>query len=294
MAVTSNYSIMDKRLAWIDNAKMIAMLFVIMGHTYRIIHCPMPEWLNCFILAFNMPFFVILSGYTSYKSIIRIYSFSDLFFFLEKLTKRMLVPAVVFTYTLRFIDTLICGGSWVKMAILEIIGISYCVMFFKKEKYSCCAKLFKIMCWLAIPLAMYKSNYWFFNMLWSVSACVGIAYYLCHFIKNKHYKNLMTGVLSILIAFAINLLHDKTSDFILFFWLGVLLWKSQLLEKLNYLACIILFFVAGQLLMVQIGIDAFNFWDYHPTWYLANSLLPLFISRILASSLLCISILLLI
>jgi fucose 4-O-acetylase-like acetyltransferase len=52
------------REAWIDNVKMVAMLFVILGHTWRIIHCPLPDWLGLFILSFNMAiglFFILLS-----------------------------------------------------------------------------------------------------------------------------------------------------------------------------------------------------------------------------------------
>ena len=183
------------RIAWIDNTKMVAMLFVMLGHTWRIIHCPLPEWLNVFILSFNMPLFVILSGYTSYNAISRIISWRDLVKFIEKLTKRMLVPAVVYTYTLRFIETIAWGGSVSGMLVLEIVGLAYCLLFLYREK-PIIGQIFNIACWLAIPLAMWKSNFWFFNMLWSVAATVATAKWISESCGVMKFNMLMGGRLS--------------------------------------------------------------------------------------------------
>lgn len=50
---------MKKRLIWIDNAKGIGILLVVLGHTYGI-----PVQLHHIIYSFHMPLFFILSGYT--------------------------------------------------------------------------------------------------------------------------------------------------------------------------------------------------------------------------------------
>jgi len=50
---------MKKRLTWIDNAKGIGILLVVLGHTYGI-----PVQLHHIIYSFHMPLFFILSGYT--------------------------------------------------------------------------------------------------------------------------------------------------------------------------------------------------------------------------------------
>ena len=294
MRMDCTNSVIDNRIAWIDNAKMIAMLFVILGHTSRIIHCPMPEWLNMFILAFNMPLFVVLSGYTQFKALQRLRNLQDLINYIYKLTCRMLVPAIVFTYTLRFIDTFSAGGNFFKMVILETIGLSYCLLYLIRDKYSLCSSLFKIACWIAIPLAMIKSNYWFFNMLWAVSVTMGIAKYLCDCMRIRQWSLFITCVLSIPLAFLMNIFHDKTTDFIAFFWLGILLYRINFFEKIDYWWSIILFFVLGNLSLSHFGIETFNFWDYHPLYYLLRSEISVFMYRILTSSLLCLSLLILI
>ncbi len=46
-----------KRDGWLDSCKAIAILLVILGHTYSI-----PEWLYVLIYAFHMPLFFIISG----------------------------------------------------------------------------------------------------------------------------------------------------------------------------------------------------------------------------------------
>ena len=83
------------REAWIDNVKMVAMLFIILGHTWRIIHCPLPDWLGLFILSFNMALFVIMTGYTSVKAICRINDLLDLRDYFFKITKRIMLPSAV-------------------------------------------------------------------------------------------------------------------------------------------------------------------------------------------------------
>lgn len=50
---------MKKRLTWIDNAKGIGILLVVLGHTYGI-----PVQLHHIIYSFHMPLFFLLSGYT--------------------------------------------------------------------------------------------------------------------------------------------------------------------------------------------------------------------------------------
>lgn len=50
---------MKTRLTWVDNAKGIGILLVVLGHTYGI-----PVQLHHIIYSFHMPLFYLLSGYT--------------------------------------------------------------------------------------------------------------------------------------------------------------------------------------------------------------------------------------
>ena len=131
----------SKRLAWVDNVKMIAMLFVIFGHTWRIIHYPLPEWLGLFILSFNMALFVMMTGYTSVHSIDKITTIQDLKGYIEKITKRIILPSTVFNSLLVlfvFSERIMLGedatlkSELLMLAMLTIL-IVYVTVFFLSE-----------------------------------------------------------------------------------------------------------------------------------------------------------------
>ena len=47
----------SERIAWIDAAKGIGILLVVLGHTFNI-----PVWLHNWIYSFHMPLFFLLAG----------------------------------------------------------------------------------------------------------------------------------------------------------------------------------------------------------------------------------------
>lgn len=91
------------REAWIDNVRMFAMVCVMLGHTWHLIDCPLPLWLNDFILAFNMPLFVLLSGFVVVKSLKRINTWTDFIGYVYKIAMRIMIPAVIFLFDYDFI-----------------------------------------------------------------------------------------------------------------------------------------------------------------------------------------------
>ncbi|WP_445506455.1 acyltransferase family protein [Niallia sp. 03190] len=80
---------MNKRETWIDMAKGIGIILVIMGHTSNDIAQHYFYW-------FHMPLFFILSGYT-FKEISNT---TDFVAWLKKFTKRLLIPYVSFGISL--------------------------------------------------------------------------------------------------------------------------------------------------------------------------------------------------
>ena len=135
-----NYQNSKNRLAWIDNVKMVAMVFVIFGHTWRIIHYPLPEWMGLFILSFNMALFVIMTGYTSSHSIEKIATIQDLKDYIEKITKRILLPSIVFYSLLAlfvfFEKIILCEVvSWKLGLLMLAILIVYVTFFFIGIRY---------------------------------------------------------------------------------------------------------------------------------------------------------------
>lgn len=88
------------RTVWVDNVRMFAMVCVMLGHTWRLIDCPLPLWLSDFILAFNMPLFVLLSGFVAVKSLKRIDTWTDFIDYVYKIAMRIMIPAVIFSSTI--------------------------------------------------------------------------------------------------------------------------------------------------------------------------------------------------
>lgn len=272
----------DNRIAWIDNTKLVAMLFVMLGHTWRIIHCPLPVWLDAFILSFNMSLFVILSGYTSVNSLSRITSFDSLIGYVDKITKRMLVPSLVFGLVLmsvlRFTD-----GQFHPLALgFMLLGCAYCVTFSRRNT-PIYGRIFRVMCWLSIPLSMKFSPFWFFNMLWCVCAVSAVGVYIAKQLGNFRHPVLMGGVISLLLSLVFNFMHDKTSDFIIFYLLGQVLYAKNYIDKMASWAFIPIFFIIGIISLVSGGIENMNFWDFHPVWYVKQGKVMMLGLRVLCS-----------
>ena len=80
---------MNKRLTYIDTAKGIGILLVILGHTYNI-----STALHTFIYSFHMPLFFIISGMTYNKEK---YSNYSLIPFIAKKAKSYLIPYLGFS-----------------------------------------------------------------------------------------------------------------------------------------------------------------------------------------------------
>lgn len=89
-----------KRSAWLDNVKMYAMLWVILGHIMTIIiktNNDLPgNIIEHFIVAFNMPLFMIISGYSNYNAFNRINNIDNLYIFIKKTIIHILLPVITF------------------------------------------------------------------------------------------------------------------------------------------------------------------------------------------------------
>lgn len=89
---------MKERIAWIDNARFIAIWLMIVGHLcgYLLRGDVVSAILyQNFIVAFNMPLFVILSGYGNYVSLVRMSSIRDFITIVWKGFYRVLCPIVL-------------------------------------------------------------------------------------------------------------------------------------------------------------------------------------------------------
>lgn len=73
-----------ERLNWVDFAKGIGILLVLLGHSYFI-----PRKILCYIYSFHMPLFIFLSGFLfKYESNLQV--------FLDKKIKKTIIPYILF------------------------------------------------------------------------------------------------------------------------------------------------------------------------------------------------------
>lgn len=88
------------RIAWLDNVKMFAMLWVIFGHVMTIVIKTNVDLsgkiMEHFIVAFNMPLFVIISGYSNLNTFNKITEWRELVDFVKKSVIHILLPVVTF------------------------------------------------------------------------------------------------------------------------------------------------------------------------------------------------------
>lgn len=98
----------SKRIAWIDNVKFLAIWCVIFGHCNgQMFTCDRIgfEWVNLLIVVFNMPLFMLMSGYSNYNALQRLTSLKALGIYLFKSFERIALPCIIPCILLYFIRT---------------------------------------------------------------------------------------------------------------------------------------------------------------------------------------------
>lgn len=296
LSLVTDVEFPKNRIPWVDNVKMVAILFVILGHTWRIIHCPLPEWLSLFILSFNMALFVIMTGYMSVKAIDKISCYKDLWSYFLKITKRILVPSAFFSTSMAIITALfnfLLTGELLLIPLLQklFVVVVYCVAFYvrndKKGRY-----MFLAMCILSIPIAIKTSSFWFFSMIWCVCISVAIASYLLFkfnsytdIIKIAWKRCLFLYILSFSLSLIIGVIYVKTSDFVHFFIIGYVIARFNLIRILEKPLIYVFAGVIGLVSMWILGDNNMNFWDYHFIEFLGNGTLYFYYLRIITSML---------
>lgn len=86
------------RIPWIDNVKFIAIFCVIFGHFNGLIFThgrPGFAFVNLLIVVFNMPLFVLMSGYSNFHSLIKIDTIRNLYNYVKKTILHIALPCVI-------------------------------------------------------------------------------------------------------------------------------------------------------------------------------------------------------
>ncbi len=135
----------DKRISWIDDAKMFAMFCVVFGHISDLFSKDIIGFhqINEWIVSFNMAIFVFLSGYTSYRGLDKIHDIKDYLQYVLKIGKRLLIPTLAFSLLALALTKSIShalGEAWFLKMLFRLLFISSTVILVKnifsiKDKY---------------------------------------------------------------------------------------------------------------------------------------------------------------
>lgn len=301
----------QRREAWIDNVKMVAMLFVMLGHTWRIVHCPLPDWLSLFILSFNMPLFVILTGYSSIRSIDKIERAAALRDYVFKITTRIMLPSavssMVLTVVIILLRFLMTGEMHLKRFLYLsslIMLISFYIISFIARKGEIGRIFFNLLCYLSIPYGLYFSSFWFLSMIWCVCLSVAAASYIFkkfnigNFLKtvigwSSPLEYLLLYFISFVISWILDVVYIKTSDFVHFFLIGYAMAKFSMISFVYRFPknCfwVFVFLFLGLFIVYILGENTMNFWINHFYNMVIKGDGMLYLLRIFASTLICFS-----
>ena len=216
---------MSNRIVWIDNVRMLAMVFVMLGHTWRLIDCPLPTWLGTFILAFNMPLFVILSGYVSNHGMEKINSIRGLGDYIINCAERILVPAVFMQSVSAIITILLQLRPYSHSAILHVTLILAFVLVTIYYHH-----FLKYIALLSIFVDTYANMFWFLSMLFWVMVTAACCFYICSMLYIRK-RNILFPFLCFMTSLLISFIFDKTSDFIIYYLAGYYLYHFKVLDS---------------------------------------------------------------
>lgn len=216
-----------KRIAWIDNTRMFAMICVITTHIISALHTPgISNYVN-WIVSFNMPLFIFLSGYMALGGFRKIENIKDWYSFLYKITARIAVPTVVCGYLslaiLRFWE-----GNTIKTCGYTIIAAAFIILYLIYKRCKCCKRILAPFFLMTLPLA-YKSGHWFMWMLI-------IEMIIFSFIELAYKKSRIGTYIIVMILFLLLYICPITInavEFYPYFLIGLLAQKYNIINKLS-------------------------------------------------------------
>lgn len=252
------------RSPWLDNAKMVAMLCVIAGHTGGWLG-GWPLNIGGLIVAFNMPLFVLLSGYTSLGGLLRLDSLKGLLDYVEKILWRMVVPAVC----LSAIDQMWRGAFLARKLWLVYAALAIILWLMAKWREREGLPFPKVVldiarCILVVFLLVSSLNlnmYWFLSMLMKLQMFAAVLVLLGKWMKVTVGSLILA--LSALLWGASYLMFDSwTFEMSVYFAMGLAMKQMGMFDRIlhmKYLVTIALFAV-GCILCRLVTID-YGFYD---------------------------------
>lgn len=258
---------LNGRIAWIDALKMFAMLFVIFYHC-KYIQSPNLigyNYLNLWIVSFNMPLFVFLSGLTSYKGLNALCSWKDFFNYIEKISKRIALPNVCFSCIVGFfLHSFVSYNLFRASLNIGVFSFFFIIIVFKDK----CKGVSRLYNWIMLlPFVMnivgVYSYFWFLAMLLFVLG--GTAFSIVLVRKCNINYAWVAGCVAFLIMLLCGGNFNNTEEMIPYFLIGCFCARKKYFEKYDFKSkpsfpiCVLLFFIGVLLFLFYYDHDFYRF-----------------------------------
>lgn len=224
------------RLAWLDNAKMVAMICVIIGHIGPLLINGWPFQIGSLIVSFNMPLFVMLAGITGLSGIARVHDYKTLLEYLDKVLWRMVVPAVALSaINQAWLGLILARKLWVVFAIITLLlwllkRYSSSGVITSKWVKMLCAIMKDIFVVFLLVSSTWLNMFWFLTMLLKLqvfSACAIMVLCLIHISQKIQILLLACGIW--IISY---LMFDSwTFEMSIYFAIGLLLKQCGFVDR---------------------------------------------------------------
>lgn len=247
------------RLAWPDNVKAFAILMVMLGHVTGLFSGATAgiSHLGSFIVLFNMPLFVLISGYMGGHSFERIHDCTSLEDFFERLIRRIVIPSVICSAVYPIIKgDLLARKLWLVyfIAIAAFYSLRRFENHFAKNPKTIC----KFVLFPFLIFASFKINYfWFLAMIIEFQAIYAIAHYLCLKI------NVNKWILSLVVCILVITLNDGwKSEMVTYFVIGVLASSYRVVDKLSHLPWWCMIVATAAIIPCCVICSSVSFYEY--------------------------------
>lgn len=243
---------MQKRLNYIDVTKGIAIFVIVLGHT--LVHSEHCSFIFKLLYSFNIPLFFIISGFTFNVENINFNSF------FKKKFIRLIIP--YFVWSIIFLIPYLLFGS----KISNTLGT--------KSSFDMMEQIYNIIYGNGINNALKQnSSLWFLPALFSMEI---IYYFIIKKIKNNKKNDLSILLFTFLIGFFTSMFLkiylpfgiNTTLNIGIYFFIGYLLKKYNLINKIIKFKSVVLFFIIG--IFSFINNDIVSCIDYYYGNYLLS------------------------
>jgi len=178
----------DNRLAWLDNLNAFSIFFLFWRHCCG---CFTSDTFNMFCIAWRMPLFVFVSGYTSISLKNKIHNWTDVDAYIQKLAIRIGLPNLLFT-TLSMATGYGLQHRWERMGI-SLMGTMF-FLFVGYLFYSQRVKKGRLIKYMLIVLSHVTTPMWYLPFIMDTK----IAFVFSQLIAKKYFNN---SVLVFLLVF---------------------------------------------------------------------------------------------